>query len=203
MKDKFKQAIKTYDKIAKIYTEYTKNQIIQFQLTKFESFLSGKKILDVGCGPGRDSGYFTDDGFDVTGVDASEEFIKIAKKEVKGVKFKVMDFRKLDFKANSFDGIWAMASLVHIDRKDILKVLKGFYKVLSSKGILYISVREGEGDEEIRQERYSNEPRHFFYFKENEFKEYLEKAGFTILESEVHELEGGKRWLEIFSKKNQ
>ena len=203
MKDKFKQAVKTYDKIAKIYHEYTKNQIIQFQLTKFESFLSGKKVLDAGCGPGRDSDYFVEDGFDGMGIDASEEFIKIAKKEVKNAKFKVMDFRKLDLKDNSFDGIWAMASLVHVDRKDILKVLKGFYKVLSLDGILYISVKEGEGDEEIRQEKYSNEPRHFFYYTENEFKEYLEKVGFSILESEVNQLENGTKWLEIYAKKSQ
>jgi ubiquinone/menaquinone biosynthesis C-methylase UbiE len=201
MKDKFKEAVKTYNKIAEIYSEFTKNQVMQFQLSKFSSFLPGKKILDVGCGPGRDSGYFVEDGFDVVGVDASEAFIKIAKKEVKGAKFKVMDFRKLDFKDNSFDGLWNMASLVHINRKEMPKLLKDFYRVLSPKGVIYISVREGEGDKEVRQEKYKNEPRHFFYYTEEEFKQYLEDSGFLIIESEVVTLDSGKKWLEIFARK--
>jgi len=201
MKDKFKEAVKTYNKIAKVYAEYTKDQILQFQLSKFGSLLPGKKILDVGCGPGRDSGYFLEDGFDVIGVDASNEFIKIAKKEVKGVKFKLMDFRNLNFKDNSFDGLWSMASLVHIDRKDMLKVLKEFYRVLSPKGVIYISVREGEGDKEVKQVKYENEPRHFFYYKEDEFKKYLEDSGFVIIESEISILDSGKKWLEIFARK--
>ncbi len=201
MKDKFSEAIETYNKIAKIYSEYNKNRIMQYQLTKFSSILPGKKILDAGCGPGRDSEYFIGDGFEVTGVDVSKELLKIARKNVSDAKFKLMDFRKLTFKDNSFDGIWSMASLVHINRTEIPSVLKEFSRVLVSKGVLYISVREGEGDKEIRQEKYDNEPRHFFYFGEEEFRKYLKDAGFKIIEIEISELESGKNWLEIYAKK--
>ena len=83
MKDKIKQAIKTYNKIAKIYSEHTENILMQYQLSKFSSLLSGKKILDAGCASGRDAAYFFEDGFDVVGVDISESMIKLAKKKIK------------------------------------------------------------------------------------------------------------------------
>jgi len=202
MKDKLKQAVKTYNKIANIYSEYTANILMQYQLSKFSSLLPGKRILDAGCGSGRDAQYFVEDGFNVTAIDFSEEMIKLAKKKTKKAKFKVMDFRKMNFKDESFDGVWSMASLVHTDRIQIPKVLKEFSRVLVSGGILYVSVKEGEGDKEIKQIKYENEPRHFFYFKKDEFDKYLIDKSFSILTSEVSELETGKRWLEIFAKKN-
>ena len=54
--EKFKQAIKTYNKIAGIYAKYSEDQLMQFQLSRFESLLPGKRILDAGSGSGRDVG---------------------------------------------------------------------------------------------------------------------------------------------------
>ena len=92
--EKFEQAIKTYNKIAKIYAKYTKDKLMQFQLSRFESLLKGKKILDAGSGSGRDVEYFLEDGFDVTGIDISQGQIKEAKKRVpKGKFLKVVYFK--------------------------------------------------------------------------------------------------------------
>ena len=78
--EKFKQAIKTYNKIAKIYAKYTEAKLMQFQLTRFESLLPGKRILDAGSGSGRDVDYFLEDGFKPIGIDLSLGQIKEAKK---------------------------------------------------------------------------------------------------------------------------
>jgi len=106
MKDVLKQAVQTYNKIAKIYSDYTYNKIQQYQLTKFISMLPGKRVLDAGAGSGRDVEYFLNEGYDAIGIDISEGMLKEAKKRVpKKSVFKKMDFRKLKFKKESFDGI--------------------------------------------------------------------------------------------------
>jgi ubiquinone/menaquinone biosynthesis C-methylase UbiE len=201
MKDVLKQAVETYNKIAKIYADYTYHKVQQYQLTKFSSMLPGKRILDVGSGSGRDVEYFLQEGYSALGIDISEGMLKEAKKRVtKKSVFKKMDFRKLKFKNESFDGIWSMLSLVHTPRKEIIKVLGGFNKVLVKRGVLFLALKEGEGEKEVKDSHYKNEPRTFVYFKEKEMRDYLEEAGFEIITSEINESENTK-WLEIFARK--
>ena len=59
---------------------------------------------------------FADKNFEVIGVDLSKKMIEVARKKVKNAKFHVMNIRKLDFNHNSFDGIWASASFIHIPK---------------------------------------------------------------------------------------
>jgi len=198
MEDKLKQAISTYNKIAGIYSKYSSEKLLQFQLNEFLSLLKGKKILDAGCGGGRDVEYFTEEGYDAIGIDLSEGLIKEAKKK-KG-KFIVMDFRKLSFENETFDGIWSMAGFIHNSRDDVVKSLKEFLRVLKKDGILYIAVREGEGEEEVRKEKYNGEPRIYVYFKKEEFENYLKTNGFNIISSIVSE-DDEKKWVEIFARK--
>ena len=200
MKKQIKEAIKAYDKIAEIYSKYTYSKLQQYQLTKFISLLKGKKILDVGCGCGRDIEYFLQEGFDAMGIDLSEEMLKQARKIVPKTKLKKVDFTDLKFKKESFDGIWSMASLIHIPRKEIVKVLKGFNKILTKKGILYLSLKEGKGEENLKKPKYNNEPRTYIYFTKREMHEYLKEAGFKIINSEINKA-GDNIWLEIFAEK--
>jgi ubiquinone/menaquinone biosynthesis C-methylase UbiE len=200
VKKQIEKAIKAYDKIAEIYSKYTYNQIQQYQLTKFISLLKGKKILDVGCGCGRDVEYFLQEGYNAIGVDLSEKMLKQANKIVPKIKLKKQDFTDLQFKKESFHGIWSMVSLVNIPRKKIIKVLKGFNDILTKKGILYLTVEEGEGEKNIKKPKYNNELIRYVYFTEEEMQDYLKKAGFKILESEIIKLEDCTL-LEIFAEK--
>jgi ubiquinone/menaquinone biosynthesis C-methylase UbiE len=202
MEDKLKEAVRVYNKIAKIYSKYNYHKLMQYELTKFGSLLKGKKILDVGCGVGRDVEYLMEDGFDVIGIDISKNMISEAKKNVPKGKFIIMDFRKMKFKDKSFDGIWSMASLQHIDRREIINVLKEFNRVLHNGGILYLAVYEGEGEKEIVKPEYNNELRHVYLYKKDEMEKYLEDAGFKIIDSEVNIAED-KNWLEIFAEKKE
>ena len=59
MEDKIKEAVRVYDKIVKVYSKYHYDQLLQYQLTKFSSLLKGTKVLDAGCGPGRDANWQT------------------------------------------------------------------------------------------------------------------------------------------------
>lgn len=194
--EKLKEAIDTYNKIASIYAKYTEDKLIQFQLARFESMLQGKRILDAGCGSGRDVLYFQEDGYDVIGVDLAEAMIEEAKKLAPGANLKNMDFRKMSFKDNSFDGIWSMTSLVHIPRDQIVSTLQEFYRVLDNNGVLYISVKRGQGEKEEIDEKYENTSRTFVYFEMKEMEEYLKEAGFTILSAECNDV-----WVEVFAQK--
>ena len=194
--DKLKQAIKTYNKIASVYAKYTEDKLVQFQLARFESMLPGKKILDAGCGCGRDVAYFLEDGYDPVGLDIAEGLLKEAKKRVPKGKFKKEDFRKTKFKAKTFHGIWSMASLFHMPKKEILPTLKEFYRLLDDKGIIYVSVRQGKGEEEVKKEKYHNEPRTIYYYEQTEMEDLVRQAGFKILSSESNDV-----WVEIFAQK--
>jgi ubiquinone/menaquinone biosynthesis C-methylase UbiE len=142
------ETIKTYDETAKSYTDahYTRTYW-EPQYERFEKQLNaGDKILDVGCGGGRDSLRFMERGYEVTGVDLSPGMLAEAEKRVSNVGFIKMDMVDLKFPDASFDGIWCCASLLHIKRSSAHDVLRGFRRVLKENGVLFISVKEGEGD---------------------------------------------------------
>ena len=83
---------------------------------KFLQMLSGKKILDFGCGSGRDTMYFLKSGFDVTATDGSEELCKYAS-EYTGIQVKQMLFQDLD-EVDYYDGIWACSSILHLSKNE-------------------------------------------------------------------------------------
>ncbi len=194
--EKFKQAIKTYNKIAGIYAKYTEDKLMQFQLSRFESLLPGKRILDAGSGSGRDVEYFMEDGFKPIGVDISLGQVKEAKKRVPKGEFLKQDFRKTKFKDNSFDGIWCMASFVHFPKTEIKKALKEFHRLLDKNGIVYISVKKGKGSKEIKKEKYNNEPRTYYFYEQTDMEELVHDVNFKILSSESNDV-----WVELFIQK--
>jgi ubiquinone/menaquinone biosynthesis C-methylase UbiE len=194
--EKFEQAIKTYNKIAKIYAKYTKDKLMQFQLSRFESLLKGKKILDAGSGSGRDVEYFLEDGFDVTGIDISQGQIKEAKKRVPKGKFLKQDFRKTKFKDNSLDGIWCMAGFVHLPKIEIKKALNEFKRIMNKNGILYLSLKKGKGSKIIKQKKYDNEPLIYYYYEKLEIEKLIHDLDLEIISSEENDI-----WIELFVQK--
>ncbi|MBS3175324.1 class I SAM-dependent methyltransferase [Candidatus Woesearchaeota archaeon] len=198
IKDKLKQTIETYNKIAQIYANYTAQKLLQFQLSKFISLLPEKgKILDAGCGSGRDAEYFQDEGLQVTAIDLAEGMIDEAKKRnVNAIK---MDLLDLKFDKNKFDGLWSMASFHSIPKEFGPKIIKDFHKILKPDGILYIAVKEGSGEEIIRKERYQNLPIFYAFYKKEELEKLLKENDFEIIES-VNSNDEGTNWVEIFAK---
>lgn len=205
IKEKFRIAIKTYNKIAKIYSKFTFHKLSQYQINKFVSMLPKKaKVLDAGCGCGRDAEYFKEYGLDVTAIDAAKNMLEEAKKRVKDVEFKKMNMMKTEFKNETFDGIWAAASLVHNEKNDIPKVLEELKRVLKKEGILYVSVKEGDGEEIKKEEKYNNEPLPFFYYTLPEIEELIRQASFKILHCGfTKDLLKRKdtRWIDVYCKK--
>src|SRR3989338_11580752 len=115
------------------------------ELEKFVSLVKqsgGKKVLDLGCGSGIQSKQLFQAGLEVVGLDLSPEMIREAKKRVPKGKFIVGDMTEMVFPIESFDGVFAQASLLHIPKKLIPEVLGSIHKILRTKGILYLALKE-------------------------------------------------------------
>ena len=82
----------------------------------------GAEILDYGCGSGRDTKYFLEQGCKVTAIDGSQELCKLAS-EYTGIPVKHMLFRDLDEK-EAYDGIWACSSILHVPANELRDIIK-------------------------------------------------------------------------------
>ena len=143
------------------------------------------------------------------GIDFSENLIEIAKKEVPGGNFSVMDLYDIDKLKETFDGIFIQAVLLHIPKKDVEVILKNIVDKLNSGGYLYVAVKEKKNagiDEEIKKEDdYGYEYERFFsYYTVNELKAYFKNADLDIVYENVEPPSRATRkthWIQIIGKK--
>lgn len=163
----------------------------------------GAKVLDLGCASGYQSQLLRDQGLQVVGLDLSPKMIAQARKKIRGVKFVVGDMTNMDFNAKVFAGVYARASLLHIPKKFILKVLKSVHKILKDNGIFYLAVKEGKGEGELEDERHGRKVKRFFsLFADQEIKKLLENAGFSIESINYYRRDTGTtKWIKIFARK--
>jgi SAM-dependent methyltransferase len=115
---------------------------------------AGGRILDAGCGSGRDSLAFLKAGYAVVSIDASLEMVKATNK-LTGRDALLLAFNEIEF-MNEFDGIWACASLLHVSRRDVDAVLIRLAKALKANGVLYVSFKYGDA-ERIEHGRFFND----------------------------------------------
>ncbi len=102
---------------------------------------SGDKILDVGCGNGRLYDVFKEKDINYSGIDNSEQLIKIAKEKFPETDFHVADILKIPFPDNSFDKVYCIAVLHHIPSKQLrTEALKELRRVLKLDGLLILTV---------------------------------------------------------------
>ena len=179
--------------------DWGENDLIKFA----KSVGKGAKVLDLGCASGYQSKLLKSQGLDVVGLDLSPKMIAIAKKRVTSAEFVVSDMTKMEFAMGSFDGVYARASLLHIPKRLVAKVLRSIHKILKSNGIFYLAVKEGKGEGEVEDERHGRKVKRFFsFFQKQEIIDFLENAGFRIEDLTFYQRENGvTTWIKIFSKK--
>ena len=116
-----------YQTHAKDFFSQTINVDMQNVYQPFlERLPNGKQtILDVGCGSGRDSIFFADQGFDVTAIDGSQNLIDLAKQTDNRINWQCLTFDKIANQnwQNRFTGIWACASLLHVPFEELPQIL--------------------------------------------------------------------------------
>ena len=162
----------------------------------FIDLLNGKNILDLGCGSGDHSVFFKEKGLDVTSVDLSDGMIEICKK--KGLRVLKMDIEVLDFSPNSFNGIWAVTSLLHVPKSKLKTVIERLSLILANLGIIYVCVKEGQG-EGLIEDSDGKTSRFFSCWTEKEMKELFEDY-FNLIEIEKFRV-GKTTFLKAFFRK--
>ncbi len=164
---------------------------------KFLQMLSGKKILDFGCGSGRDTMYFLKSGFDVTATDGSEELCKYAS-EYTGIQVKQMLFQDLD-EVDYYDGIWACSSILHLSKNELRIVMNKMSRALKAGGIIYTSFKYGNFEGE-------RNGRFFTDFTIDEFTDFVKEVKEMAIEEywitgDVRPGRGDERWLNLILRK--
>ncbi|WP_222909735.1 class I SAM-dependent methyltransferase [Pseudomonas sp. DNDY-54] len=133
------------------------------------------RILDLGCGPGRDLKAFTSRGHVAVGLDGAEPFVRMAREET-GCEVLHQDFLNLDLPVEAFDGIFANAVLFHLPSREISQVLRKLHAALRSGGVLFSSNPRGNNQEGWSGARYGT------WYDWPTWQELLKSAGFIELE---------------------
>lgn len=134
------KTLEYYQRNADLFVEDTVSADMHDARKRFLRLLPQKAyILDFGCGSGRDSKAFLDQGYRVDAVDGSPELCRMAS-EIIGKPVKQMLFDDLSV-SNQYDGIWACASILHLPRKELVGVLQKISNALKTGGVLYASFK--------------------------------------------------------------
>ena len=189
-----------YNENAHAFIEKTLNVEFTDMQDAFLRYISdGGYILDLGCGSGRDTKYFLKKGYRVDAVDGSDEMVRLAR-DYTGVKAKQMLFQDLDA-FQTYDGVWACSSILHLDHKELRDVLKKINNALKSDGVLYTSFKYGEFSGE-RNGRY------FTDMNEESFCKLIDSVGrFSTIRlwttNDVRPGRGSEKWLNVLLRKTE
>ena len=159
MKDYIKDTLNYYDNNIDSYKklwldDFSSNY--NFEIPDiFLSYLNkNSKILDMGCGTGRDSKYFKKLGYLVKSIDGSLEMCKVAS-NLLNEEVEQLNFLDINYN-NEFDGVFACASLLHLSNEDLLIVLNKISNALKENGILYTCFKYGDSTR-VDNDRFYND----------------------------------------------
>lgn len=196
-----------YDQHAGDYVADTRDVDFSMLQNEFASYVrSGMeettqrtlRILDLGCGSGRDSKAFRDMGFDVVSIDGSKELSELAS-EYLGYRVICTTFQEYE-PEGIFDGIWACSTLLHLSIDEIKYVMKKYTAVLREGGYFYVSFKYGTFSGE-------RNGRFFTDLNERSFAEILKEipelmASKMYITEDVRPDRRSEKWLNAFLKKS-
>ena len=166
-----------YADAAEAFREGTRDHDVSQNVQALLSALEGDgpfRILDLGCGPGRDLVTFRDLGHEAIGLDGVAPFVDMARRD-SGCTVWHQDFLTLDLPAAHFDGVFANASLFHVPSRDMPRVLGELRDTLRPRGVLFSSNPHGRNEEGWNRGRYGT------YLDEETWRALVTTAGFTEL----------------------
>lgn len=194
------KTIEYYNQNADMFAQGTR--LVDFTIVqeRFRKMLPvGSRILDFGCGSGRDTKYFLEKGYQVAATDGSAELCRLAG-SFTGIRVKEMLFQELD-EIGVYDGIWACSSILHLPKQELLPVIRKMCDALKDNGVIYTSFKYGDFEGE-RNGRY------FTDFTEDTFDKFIKVIPELTIEeewitSDVRPGRGEERWLNLILRKIQ
>ena len=194
------KTIEYYNQNADMFAQGTRLVDVTIVQERFRKMLPvGSRILDFGCGSGRDTKYFLEKGYQVAATDGSAELCRLAG-SFTGIKVKEMLFQELD-EIGVYDGIWACSSILHLPKQELLPVIRKMCDALKDNGVIYTSFKYGDFEGE-RNGRY------FTDFTEDTFDKFIKVIQELTIEeewitSDVRPGRGEEKWLNLILRKIQ
>jgi SAM-dependent methyltransferase len=166
-----------YGAAADAFWEGTRDHDVSQNIRALLEHLEGPgpfRILDFGCGPGRDLRTFRELGHDAVGLDGAAPFVDMARRHA-GCEVLHQDFLALELAPGAFDGVFANASLFHVPRQELPRVLRELHAALRPRGVLFSSNPHGRNEEGWNGERYGS------YLDPDTWRDVVRAAGFVEL----------------------
>ncbi|MGH2557782.1 MAG: class I SAM-dependent methyltransferase [Thermomicrobiales bacterium] len=159
---------------------------------------SSERILDVGCGTGRDIAWFESHGGQVIGFDLSAAMLGEARTRTRGSLVQG-DMRRLPFQDARFAAVWSIAALLHLPKSDAPVALREMRRVLLPDGYLVLGVQEGRGEVWEDDPYGAGVQRFFARYSPEEVAILLTQAGFSV-DDFACDASGTRHWLLYVAK---
>ena len=183
--DKTQTTIHSYNTTAKAYAgKFMEYAPYVVQVNEFAKLLDpDAEVLDVGCGPGNVAKQLlTAKTLKITGIDLSDEMVRLAAANVPTGKFLCQDIRQAEFLSRQFDAVILSFSIVHLNDAEAYALLRKAGSWLKDKGVLYLSFMAGK-KAGFEQTSFSQDPIYFNYYSRDEVERFLSLQGVTVFHS--------------------
>jgi SAM-dependent methyltransferase len=171
------ETLRHYEQRAEAFREGTRDHDVTQNIAALLRHMEGSppwRILDLGCGPGRDLAAFRALGHEPIGLEGCARFAAMARED--GFEVWEQDFLAMSLPAGRFDGIFANASLFHVPSTQLPRVLRELHAALEPRGVLFSSNPRGDGEEGWNRGRYG------VYHDLEAWRGYMTGAGFDEIE---------------------
>lgn len=185
-KEQEKNTLDYYNHNAKEFTTFRGDGVSRYwskELSQFQKLLPRGTVLEVGCGIGNEAVLLKEMGYQYVGTDLSLGMLNVAKNRLPEKNFVCQDLRTPGF-SNEFDGLLAIASLLHLEKDELTPTLTTLRQQLRQGGVGLLTLKEGV-DTEV-----DSKGRFYSYYSPEELSQHILDSGFNLLDITIHEEKG-------------